>query len=141
MCPPAPADEHGPPPLIEGLTRSLVPRAVTALAAPGDTIAVTGPDAARITAVADSVGDRRVLCVDPETVTAEGCRRRTGGGASTPEDGSVDLLLAAELPAPGSTPTASPTGPGHSGWHRTECSPSPSTTKPDEGGSPTLPVQ
>ncbi|MCG3755859.1 hypothetical protein [Amycolatopsis sp. Poz14] len=100
LCPPAPADEHGLPPLIEGLTRSLVTRAVTALAAPGDTIAVTGPDAARITAVTDSVGDRRVLCINPETVTAEGCRRRTGGGARTPEDGSVDLLLAAELPSP-----------------------------------------
>ncbi|WP_143132430.1 hypothetical protein [Amycolatopsis rubida] len=99
MCPPAPADEHGLPPLIEGVTRSLVTQAVTSLSAPGDTVVVTGPDAARIAAVADSAG-RRVLCIGPETITAEGRRTRVGGGARTPEDGSVDLLLAAELPAP-----------------------------------------
>ncbi|WP_158684536.1 hypothetical protein [Amycolatopsis orientalis] len=100
MCAPAPADEHGLPPLIEGLTRSLVTQAVTAFTSRGNTVAVTGPDAARIAAVADSVGDRRVVCVDPETVTVGGRRDRVGGGARTPEPSSVDLLLAAELPAP-----------------------------------------
>lgn len=100
LCTPAPADEHGLPPLIEGLTRSLVTQAVTAFTTRGNTVAVTGPDAARIAAVADTVGDRRVLCVDPETVTVGGHRDRVGGGAQTPEPGSVNLLLAAELPAP-----------------------------------------
>ncbi|WP_051473339.1 hypothetical protein [Saccharomonospora piscinae] len=100
LCAPAEADEHGLPPLIEGLTRSLVTQAVTAFTTRGNTVAVTGPDAARIAAVADTVGDRRVLCVDPETVTVGGHRDRVGGGARTPEPGSVDLLLAAELPAP-----------------------------------------
>ncbi|ASR36588.1 hypothetical protein BAY61_18060 [Prauserella marina] len=100
LCAPEPADEHGLPPLIEGLTRGLVTQAVTAFTARGNTVAVTGPDAARMTAVADSVGDRRVLCVDPETVTADGVRGRPGGGAGTPEPGSVDLLLVAELPVP-----------------------------------------
>ncbi|MTD58151.1 hypothetical protein [Amycolatopsis pithecellobii] len=100
LCAPALADEHGLPPLIAGLTRSLVTQAVTAFTRRGNTVAVTGPDAARIAAVADTVGDRRVLCVDPETVTVGGRRDRVGGGAQTPEPGSVDLLLAAELPAP-----------------------------------------
>ncbi|NKQ52011.1 hypothetical protein HFP15_03855 [Amycolatopsis sp. K13G38] len=100
LCAPAPADEHGLPPLIEGLTRSLVTQAVTAFTRRGNTVAVTGPDAARIAAVADTVSDRRVLCVDPETVTVGGRRDPVGGGARTPESGSMDLLLAAELPAP-----------------------------------------
>ena len=100
LCAPAPADEHGLPPLIEGLTRTLITQAVTAFTSRGNTVAVTGPDAARIAAVADTVGGRRVLCVDPETVTFGDHRDRVGGRARTPEPGSVDLLLAAELPAP-----------------------------------------
>ncbi|WP_020670209.1 hypothetical protein [Amycolatopsis nigrescens] len=100
LCAPAPGDEHGLPPLIEGLTRSLVTQAVIAFTTRGNTVAVTGPDAARIAAVADTVGDRTVLCVDPETITVGSRRNQVGGGARTPEPGSVDLLLAAELPAP-----------------------------------------
>jgi hypothetical protein len=100
LCAPAPADEHGLPPLIEVLTHSLVTQAMTTLTPRGTTVAVTGPDAARIAAVADAVGDRRVLCVDPETVTVGGRGDGIGGGARTPVPGSVDLLLAAELPAP-----------------------------------------
>src|SRR5947199_743668 len=100
LCAPAPADEHGLPPLIQGLTRSLITQAVNAFTTRGNTVAVTGPDAARVTAVADSACDRRVLCVDPETVIVGGDRDRVGSSARTPEPGSVDLLLAVELPAP-----------------------------------------
>ena len=102
LCAPTPADEHDLPPLVEGLTRSLITQAVTAFTTPGQTVAVTGPDSARIAAVADSVSDRRVLCVGPETITPGDHRDNGDGGAHTqePEPGSVDLLLAVELPAP-----------------------------------------
>lgn len=114
LCPPEPDDEHGLPPLVEGLTRGLVTQAVTALCAPGDTVAVAGPDAARVAAAADSVGQRRVLCVDPEPVTSSDRLGSYEGGARTPEPGSVDMVLAAELPAPWIANTGAP----YTSWAR-----------------------
>lgn len=100
LCAPTREDEYAPPPLLEGLTRALVTQAVDEFTTPGQTVAITGPDAARITAVAATVGGRSVVCADPETITHGHEQANSKQSAWTPEPGSVDLIFATELPAP-----------------------------------------
>ncbi|MFE0308096.1 hypothetical protein, partial [Amycolatopsis sp. NPDC058986] len=91
LCAPAPGDEHGLPPLIEGLSRGLVTQAVSAFTARGNTVAVTGPDTARIAAVADTGGDPPVLGAHPQNVIAGRHHAPADRPMSPPEPGTVEL--------------------------------------------------